>query len=862
MGLLYDWVQEICSNYDITVESSSQFDRRALNCLIKYYLNIDIFPQKETQIGCRQELFTSHELDTLTDITSCPSSKIGKVLAGVLEDVPASGILTDGVLFDEKSAILLVAFLSSHLTNDKRLDQLKDVINMRLKYESPEAMISARLSSVGKNDVKYQSTQTDNKDGSCTNQEWAATIIQTKVRSLIARNKYCKHKNAIFILQGAMRAWSAATLKRNHSCLTVAASTPWQAHGNYNRYFIFIMERHRFVQMRKSAITIQQVVRIWIRGRKRLENNDPFERYELSDYKTPCKTSSIAPSLQEHCSGGDKTMASATWQHSEHVDTSKASAAPHIRCLGSTAPQQLNNKQSNSITSAPQLCKSGHGSIPPPSSPFSMLVSSCKSNASSQLCEVETSNIISGSKLVSKDCMDCGSNISYGAFFEHEQLVSTWICKESVAAQMIQSAYRIFLNNRNLRITAAIKIQSHWRCYSVRKCFIKQVKAVVRIQTSIRLSLHYQASQRHQLSAVLIQRVFRGWLARKLLLGSSLQTYTRICVLDQSQHSKCHQSLELKIVIHSAIRLQRWWRNILFLESRKRAVTVIQTYFRGWVARQDALRTRSCITTIQRWWRKVLFLKLRKRAVIVIQSHFRGWVGRQAAFRTRKSITTIQSYVKAYLVRKASKKDFAHIRSRLQKSFALVDDSTRLINRMVAALLQLRRSRSTHSIRQTCTTLSTATGYSKRCCDKLVAAGGIDILLERIHLLNRGIPDQEVFKQVFLTLRNIARYPHLRQVLVNTPKSAEIIFQELLRNKADGFFIATDILKKLCESKEGHETTQALHHHIKRLRNLVRELEKKVELDKRNGRAGRLEENNLRRLQEAATLYQLLTSDV
>ncbi|CAL5083248.1 unnamed protein product [Urochloa decumbens] len=776
MGLLYDWVQVICSKYGVTVESSTQFDRRALNCLIKHYLNIDIFPQKETQIGCRPELFTCHELDTLTDITSCPSSKIGKILAGVLQDVPASGILTNGVLFDKKSAIILVAFLSSNLINDKRLvmDQLKNFIGKRLDYESPETKISARRSSLEKNDVKYQPAQTDNKDGSSTNQEWAATIIQAKARNLIAKNKYCKRKSAIFILQGAMRAWSAATLKRNHSCLTVAASTPWQAHENYSRYFIFIMERHRFVQMRKSAIIIQRAVRIWIRGRK---------------------TSSIAPSLQEHCSGDGKTMASATWQHSENV--------------------------------------------------------------------------------------------------------------ESVAAQRIQSAYRRLLNNRNLRITAAIKIQSHWRCYSVRKCFTKQVQAVVRTQTSIRLSLHHQACQHQQLSAVLIQRVFRGWLARKLLLGSSLRTYTRMCVLDQRQQSKCHQSLQLKIVIHSAIRvqrwwrkfllhqsvqtsvisiqsfargwlarkqlnrifcsinvIQRWWRKVLFLESRKRAVTVIQAHFRGWVARQDAIRTRSCIGTIQRWWRKVLFLKLRKRAVIVIQSHFRGWVGRQAAFRTRKSIITIQSYVKAYLVRKASKKDFANIRSRLQKSSAQVDDKTRLINRLVDALFKISHSRSTHSIRQTCATLSTATEYSKKCCEALVTAGAIDILLKQIHLLNRGIPDQEVLKQVFLTLRNIARYPHLRQALVNTPESAEIIFQELLRKKADVSFIASDILKKLCESKEGYETTKALRSHIKRLGNLVQELEKKVELDKRHGRTGAVNENNLRRLQEASTLYRLLTSDV
>nr|CAB3454454.1 unnamed protein product [Digitaria exilis] len=495
-----------------------------------------------------------------------------------------------------------------------------------------------------------------------------------------------------------------------------------------------------------------------------------------------------------------------------------------------------------------------------------MLVSSCKGTASSQSCEVETTNVISVSKLVSEDDMGCGCNISSQAFFEHKQLVSTCIGlparKASVAAQRIQSAYGRFLNNRLLKITAAIKIQSHWRCYSVRKCFTKQVQAIVGIQNSIRLSLHHQARQRQELSAVFIQRVVRGWFARNKMLGSSLlHTNMRFCVLDQSQQAKCHQSLELKIVLHSVIRLQRWWKKFLLHRSIRTSVISIQSFVRGWLARKQLDRTFCCISIIQRWWRKLLFLESRKQAVTVIQAHFRGCVTRQDAIRTRRCISTIQSYVKSYLVRKASKQEVAHTRSGLQKSSAQVDDGMHLINRLVAALSQLRHSRSTHSIRQTCATLSTATEYSKKCCETLVTAGAVGILLKQIHLLNRGIPDQEVLKQVFLTLRNIACYPNLRQVLIKTPESAEIIFQELLRNKSTGFFIASDILKKFCESKEGHETVRALCHHIKRLRNLVQDLEKKVEFNKRNGRAAAVKENNLRRLQEAATLYHLLTCD-
>lgn len=258
-----------------------------------------------------------------------------------------------------------------------------------------------------------------------------------------------------------------------------------------------------------------------------------------------------------------------------------------------------------------------------------------------------------------------------------------------------------------------------------------------------------------------------------------------------------------------------------------------------------------------------MFLESRKRAAIIIQSHVRCWIAQRAAFRKKKCITVIQAFIKAYHVRKASKKEVADIRSRIQKASSQIDDGMRLLNRLIAALSQISDCRSISSIRQTCTTLSFATELSEKCCETLVGAGAVDILLKQIPKLNRGIPDQEVLKQVLITLRNIARFPNLRPVLANTPQLVNIIFQELLRNKEDGFFIACGILKNLCQSKEGHEITAGvLQHRIKRLCSVVEDLEKKVEHDKRNGRTGAKKEDSARRrLGEAASLYHLLTDD-
>ncbi|KAL6840619.1 hypothetical protein ACP4OV_029483 [Aristida adscensionis] len=651
VSLLYDWVQLICSKYGMSVKSSSQFDRSALNCLINYYLNIEFrtTPLQETLSGCRKELFGCHEPETFTDITS----QMGRQLADFLQDIPASGILANDVLFDERSAIVLLAFLSAHLTNDKRLDQLKNSISMRF----PKIKLSARRRSRGKNDMKYQSPQTENTDGSSTKQEWAATVIQTRARCIIAKRR---EENEPCQMDRSSNSYCRATCQQEQP-VTTQIDFPFC----------------------KEVVAAQ---RIQFAYRRFLQNR-------------------------------------------------------HLR-----------------ISAAIKIQSSWRG----------LLVRKCFRRKAQATCQ-------------------------------QEQPVTTQIdfpfCKEVVAAQRIQFAYRRFLQNRHLRISAAIKIQSSWRGLLVRKCFRRKAQATVAIQAVIRQILCRCAFQRHCLAAVLIQRVVRGWLARKNLL---------VCK-SVSDH------------------------NSIFCPCLK-------------------------------WWRKVLFVEARKRAAIVIQARLRGWIARQTATRKKKCITTIQCYVKAYLVRKTSEQKVASVRYRLQKSSAQVDDSMRLINRLVAALSQLLHCQSISSIRQTCATMSTATEYSKKCCETLVTADAVGILLKQIHLLNRSIPDQEVLKQVLLTLRNIVRYPDLRLVLINTRESVGIIFQELLRNKSDGFFIASDILKKLCESKEGHEATRATKYHIKRLHDLVHDLEKKVELDMRNGRSGALKENNVRRLREAATLYHLLTS--
>ena len=261
---------------------------------------------------------------------------------------------------------------------------------------------------------------------------------------------------------------------------------------------------------------IQQAVRIWVRERKRTENIELFESHEFLETTDSPKTDCI-----EMCHGENQTIAC------RDVGTSIASAAP--QCLyetdriDSATILQLGDQHSNNATSAIQLCNSGHDSVAPPSPHWTMVKSDSINSVTKHLFEIETANIASATKLVYEDDVDCGSNISYGASFQHEQTLSAQLdflhCRDVMAARKIQFAYRRFVQDRSSRMSAATKIQSHWRGFTMRMCFTKQVEAVIAIQSVTRQNLCSWAFQRHHDAAIEIQRIARGHFARKRLLG-------------------------------------------------------------------------------------------------------------------------------------------------------------------------------------------------------------------------------------------------------------------------------------------------------------------------------------------------------
>nr|CAD1819241.1 unnamed protein product [Ananas comosus var. bracteatus] len=658
MALLLEWIQVVCGKYSIRVDTlSSLVDSRALCCLMSFYLNIDI------PLTSQKELQVSH-------------------------------ILNNDASPDERSVTILLTFLASQLLNSKKLDKVRKLTSRILEDQNAEIKVLAfsQMSFSG-NGSPIRCRSQGNKLPKCASEQnsegfglplffhsdWAATVIQSQVRRIVARSKFLKIKRAASLLQSATRAWLAATSNIKHAFTCSDHSVLEQSSGNSNNYLKFMMERHNFVRTKRSVRLIQRALRAWIAQRRQLES---------------------------------------IFLHSS-----------------------LPNQQS--------ICR----------------------------------------KL---------ENPRY---------------QESMAAEKIQLAWRRYAYHKQFleNISAVVKIQSNWRSWSTRIHFSRQVRAIITIQARIRCLFCLRAFRRFRLAAIVIQRFVRGWLARKALLGACfIQSKRKLCGLYSTQCAGSVKSVEYSTVLNSVLRLQRWWRRILLCRSE----------------------------LMSKWWRNALFRQSRKRSVLIIQAHVRCWIARQAVRRDKKRIILIQSQFRGYLVRKNSKEEVSNLRHRLQKSATNVKDDMRLINRLLSALSQLLACRNISSIRQTCATLSMATEHSEKCCEMLADAGAVEILLKQAHSLNRGVPDQEVLKHVLCTLRNIAHFPKLLQVLINAPRSVEIIFQELLRNKSGTFFVACDLLKKITAATEGRELTHKLHGHVRRLTIIIQDLERKIELEKRNARRG------------------------
>ncbi|KAF5178672.1 Abnormal spindle-like microcephaly-associated protein isogeny [Thalictrum thalictroides] len=800
LEMILQWIQDICLKYDLKVPNyAALVDGKAMWCMIDYYFRHEFHCSSSCKAHITEYGGPNFWAIDCSDAVHnfILSQKLTTMLGNIPEVLQTCDILEHKGACNELSVIILLAFLSSQLIGRKHMDQLNIHRLLGCSCPSPEVkrlsshkcflsseapvkhdgldeyynedaarkfkVIQAWWRNMAKHHNKCAirvisplQCHTASRDG-LISQRRASKTIQSHFRGLIARRKFLKIKTAVCFLQSVIRAWFKLKMTNaTNICafpISKQLSLDCQKHPyTVGRYLMFMVQRHSFVSLKKSALIIQQAARTWIAKKRNSDSKSNSEILAFADQTTDCHVKKEVRRLTIRII---VTLIIA-WRRWRKSIIRKCIAATRIQTnwrAWTTRAHFLQQKKA--------IIR------------------------------------IQGAYQLLKDRRD----------FKKYRVANR-------AAIIIQSHFRgqICRNEVYKERHLILLIQTQWRGWLIRRDYLRRREAAIVIQRSLQCLKSAREFQCNRHAATEIQRYARGQLARNKLLGVSFYRSTGCTGLNSSG---CIISLEFKIFLYSVMKLQRWWKRILLLKSKTRSAMTIQSYVRGWMARRKACRE--------------------KYRIIVIQSYWKG-----------------------YLARKELRGQLLELRLRVQRSCSNVDDGMRLINRLVCALSELLNTRSISSILHTCSTLDIATTHSERCCETIVAAGAVETLLKLISSMSRSIPDQEVLKHALSTLRNISRYPLLADVLIDTEGSTETILREMLRNKEEGYFIASNLLKNLCSTEKGVASVLKLPALLKRLHKHVNDLTKKVTEKRKTCPSAK--EYNERRLREATELLKLISS--
>ena len=218
---------------------------------------------------------------------------------------------------------------------------------------------------------------------------------------------------------------------------------------------------------------------------------------------------------------------------------------------------------------------------------------------------------------------------------------------ELEAATRIQIAWKNFVCRSLYKQTyAAIKIQSHYRGWRLRS-FMKQKQAITKIQSNFRRLKCWRAFQiarkefvcislqNQTFAATKIQSHFRGWQLRRSFMK---QKQAIIKIQSNFRRLKYWRAFQIA------------WKEFVCrsLQNQTFAATKIQSHFRGWQLRRSFMKQKQAIIKIQSNFRRLKCLsafqqyKTAAKSAIIIQSYVRGWITQRQAWRYRYLIVVIQ----------------------------------------------------------------------------------------------------------------------------------------------------------------------------------------------------------------------------
>ncbi|KAK2974799.1 hypothetical protein RJ640_005583 [Escallonia rubra] len=801
LDMLLSWIQAICRNYDLRVDNfASLVDGKAMWCLLDYYFRIEHsgFSKKDADAENGEASIMS-----ATDYTDAVhnfilSQKLTSLLGNFPEVLQVSDILEHNGACNERSVVILLVFLSFQLIVKRNTGQLNFHKLLGFGCQTRERKHTERWFVHPEAPGHQEETQGSDED---TMQNFKA--IMAWWRDMAQANSKCEWKPITPKAQCFSTGKQNTTIKRGH---WIKQADKWKESETFVRYMTFLIDRHDFVKLKQSAVVIQHAIRAWILRRHHTGTTLAEDMY----------TSELinAAIVIQKCIRGwtTRSMYSHRDYHAEKDSIGHAENKGNYLQEKAASKIQLAWKQI-------LVCKSLR----------------IQHSAATKIQSYYRGWLLRKSFLKQKQaviaiqsvfrCIQCWRDFKIYKLASRSAIiiqchVRCWIAGKRATRKR---CLIVIIQVSSLQIFV-LCIRSHCRGWLTRKDILIKREAAIRIQSDFRCMKCCKAFHHYRNAAIEIQRLVRGQLCRKRLLGASCiqKVGSKGYICGNSMVS--FQSLELTVVINSVLMLQRWWRGILFLKSRIKSATVIQSHARGWIAMQKATKA--------------------KHHVVVIQSFWKG-----------------------YLARKDLKGQLLDLLLRVQESATNVDEGMRIMNRLVAALSELLNMKSVSSILHTCATLDMATTHSQKCCEKLVAEWAVDKLLTLIRSVSRSIPDQEVLKHALSTLRNRARYPHLTEVLIDSRSSTHTILLEFLRrvkdfslaNKEEGYFIASELLEKICLNQRGVLAVRSSPALLKRLHSHVEDLTRKATNEKRNVRSLVKWEPTERRLRKAVKLLDLIT---
>ncbi len=360
---------------------------------------------------------------------------------------------------------------------------------------------------------------------------------------------------------------------------------------------------------------------------------------------------------------------------------------------------------------------------------------------------------------------------------------------------------------------ACTMIQSNWRrCVAQNNYLLDllEIKSATLIQASFRMYMHRMDYMVIKYSAHTIQRLTRGLLTRVDL------AVKHFAATEIQRMWRGHCTCSSKSMIYSVVKIQSLIRmasakkqaGTLQIElwaeirNRNKNATVIQTAFRNYILREKREIAARIIQKIYRFHSELKRIKSASRGVIELQARVRG-----AQIRQRRSKKLRQL---ALQIKKETKR-------------ALRDPTLRLGYRTSRALEILQTSQSLTKIMDAVKELEASTRLSVVCCQVFTKVNAANILLYLIQSCNRSVPHMELKEHILLTLENVAQYPSLVGSFAHY-KYAEVFLDnvQVFRDKDGIFCLAVLLLGRITKADTNVAQFCATHEHLKRLKEVYR----------------------------------------